>query len=198
MKLRARTNVNDVLRQMDTWVDQATTVAAPRAVNKLMQQAQTAGFRKVAEIYEIGPRTMEKFARVKFAVPGDLEAVLTVRGKGFPLYAFQPRQTRGGVSVRIKGRRFIGPHSFIARMRSGHVGVFARGAYGGKSGRKMVATGEKFGRFVYGRRRLPINELYSLSPPDAASNPDVTEAMQRRVDEQATKVFEQEIRFATR
>lgn len=198
MGLRVRTNVDDVLRQMDDWVDQAKTVAVPRALNRLAQQGQTAGFRKVAQIYDIGPRTMEKFAVLKFAVPGNPEATITVKGIGFPLIAFQARQTRAGVSVRVKGRRFVVPHAFIATMRSGHRGVFARGAYGGKSQRKIERTGEVFGRYVYGRKRLPINELYTLSPPDAVSNPDVVDEIDRRVAEQAAKVLEQEISFATR
>lgn len=198
MKLRMRTNADDVFRQLDVWVDQAQTIAMPRAANKLLAQAQTAGFRKVSQIYDIGPRTMERYAAVKFAIPGNVEATLTVKGKGFPIFAFQPRQTRGGVSVRVKGRRFVIPHTFLARMRSGHVGVFARGAYSGKWASRLEPSGKAFGRFLYGKKRLPINELFTLSPPDAASNPDVVDTMNDRVQEQAQKVIEQEIRFAIR
>lgn len=198
MRLAVRSNIDQVFGELDRYVDQVETVAVPRALNKLGQQAQTAGFRKVSEIYGIGPRTMEKYATLKFATAQSLEVELTVRGKGFPIYTFSPRQTRGGVSVLIKGRRFIIPHTFIARMPSGHVGVFARGAYGGKSTKRIVLTGEEFGRFAFARRRLPINELYTMSPPDAASNPDVTDAMDERVQEQAAKVLQQEINFATR
>jgi hypothetical protein len=195
-RVAVRTNADEVFAEMDRFIDQARTVAIPRAMNKLIDQAQTAGLRKISDVYGIGPRTMEKYVTTRLATASALEASITAKGKGFPLSMFQPRQTRNGVSVRIKDRRVIVPHAFMATMPNGHVGVFARGAYGGKG--VLVFTGSTFGRFKFGRRRLPINELYTLSPPDALSNDDVTRAMQDRVDQQAAKVLAQELAFASR
>ncbi len=199
MGLSVKHNLDEVLDKLDAWASSVVEVAAPRALNKLLDQAQVAGLRKVNDIYRIGPRTFEKYARVSFAVPGQLEASITVRGAGFPLYLFNPRQVRGkggGVRVTLKGRSVFIPHAFIAKMRSGHVGVFARGAYGGKG--KNVSTGESFGKFQFGRKRYSINELFTFSAPGAFSNPDVTEAMNERVFEQYGSVINQEIRFASR
>lgn len=179
---------------MDAFVRDAHGVGMARALNRLRDQAQVAGLRKVSEVYGIGPRTTEKYVSIDLASPDTLEASINAKGAGFPLYALQPRQTRAGVSVRIKGRRVTVPHAFIATMKSGHIGVFARGAYGGR-GRDIRASGT-FGRFTFGKRRLPINELYSFGPAEAMSNPDVVAAMEDRVDEQAAKVIESEIRFA--
>lgn len=209
LALRATHNLDDVLGKLDAWIGDVADVAAPRAVNKLADQAQVAGFRKVNELYRIGPRTMEKYASTKLASVRDLEATITVKGSGFPLYLFSPRQIRGttkgkgsaratggGVSIVLKGRRVLIPHAFIAKMKSGHVGVFARGAYGRKG--KQDFTGETSGRFYFGRRRYSINELFTFSAPGAFSHPDVTDAMNDRVKAQFGIVMAQEIKFASR
>lgn len=199
MALRILTNVDEVFDKLDGWAGMVQGLALPRAANKLIDQAQTAGFRKVNDIYRIGPRTFEKYARVALASNGNPTASITVKGAGFPLYLFNPRQVRGkggGVRVTLKGRTFLIPHAFIARMKSGHVGIFARGAYGGKG--KQSFTGEAFGRFQFGKRRYSINELFTFSAPGAFSHPEVTQAMNDRVEEQYGKVINAEIRFASR
>lgn len=209
LALRARTNVDDVLDKLDAWTADVFNIAAPRALNKLADQAQTAGLRKINELYRIGPRTMDRYVTTKLASVRDLEATITAKGSGFPLYLFQPRQIGGrgggvgkghakggGVSILLKGRRVLIPHAFIAKMKSGHVGVFARGAYGGKG--KQDFTGETSGRFHFGKRRFSINELFTFSAPGAFSHPDVTDAMNQRVREQFGKVLSQEIAFASR
>lgn len=207
--IRAKTNVDEVLGKLDAWTKGVIDVAAPRALNRLADQAQVAGLRKINEIYRIGPRTMEKYASTKLASVHALEASITVKGQGFPLYLFSPREIAGrgggkgkghakggGVSILLKGRRVLIPHAFIATMKSGHVGVFARGAYGGKG--KQDFTGESSGRFLFGLRRYSINELFTFSAPGAFSNPEVTQAMNDRVREQFGPVLAQEISFASR
>lgn len=181
---------------MDDYVQTAVGVAMPRAVNKLVDQAKTAGLRKISDIYGVGPRTMEQYVTIDRATTQVLRATINAKGKGFPLSLFNLRQTKLGVTVRIKGKTVFIPHAFITRLRNSHVGVFARGSYGAR-GAKLL-TGESFGRFAFGRSRLPINELYTSSPPDALSNPDVLDAMQSRIDDQASKVIAQEVRFAVR
>lgn len=199
MRLSLSTNMDEVFAQMDRFVEQAQTVAVPRALNRLRDQAQTVGLRRVSEIYRVGPRTMDRYLTVHMASARNLEASITVRGMGFPLYTFNPRPTKDGVSVSIKGRRVVVPHAFLASMESGHRGVFSRGAYGGKSSKsQFVPTGKKFGKFLLGRKRLPINELFTFGPTEAFRSDEVVEAMQARMHEQAARVLEREMRFASR
>ena len=207
VRLSVRTNVDQVLADVERALTSVTSVAAPRALNELSDQAQTAGLRKISEIYHVGPRTTERYVSIELASPSNLQATITVKGAGFPLYAFQPRQTKAGVSVQVKGRRITIPGTFLAKTKSGHVGVFARGAYGGKSGRTLRETGS-FGRFKFGRgervkranrwgsTELPINELFTFGPAESFGNADVTAAMQDRVEEQAANVIERNIRYA--
>ena len=196
VRMKATSNLDAVLGDLDGFVDDVVNTAAPRTLNRLRDQAKTAGFRKLAELYDVGPRTMDKYASVTFASPSDLQASINVKGKGFPLYVFAPRQTKTGVSLKIKGKRVVIPHTFLAKMPNGHIGVFARGAYGA---RFRVSKGGKDTRVRRGRwTELPIRELFTFGPAKAFGNPDVVDAMQARADEQAAKLLKQEIRFASR
>lgn len=209
MRLAVSGNEDQVLREMDAFADDAEKLALPRALNRLRDQAQVAGLRRIAEVYDIGPRTSEKYLSIKLASIAELRASITAKGAGFPLYVMAPRKTPRGISVKVKGRRFVIPGTFLATMPNGHVGVFGRGAYAGKGGTALRET-HSFGRFVFGKGRrvrkpgrrgtseLPINELYTFGPAETLSNQDVTEAMNDRVDEQYGKVIAAEIRFARR
>lgn len=206
MGLRATTNADEVIGKLDAFMATVVNTAVPRALNKLRDQARTAGIRELSRIYGIPVRKVDdpKFLSTSDASPSNFAASITVKGAGFPLMLFDPRQTRAGVSVTIKGRRITIPHAFIGVMKSGHVGVFARGSYGGKYFKRrsnkgrFVSTGASFGRFQFGNQRLPINELFTFSPPDAFSNEQVTDVMNKRVEEQAEKVFTSEVSFASR
>lgn len=190
MRLKTRDNLPEVEADLDALRDRILSVAAPRAINTLQDQAQTAGFREIKQVYDIAPATMDKYTTVKLARAGELEASITVKGRGFPLSTFKPVQNRTGVAVTIKGKRVTIPHAFMVARFGQH--VFARGAYGGK-GKGVRPTGETFGRFVFGRGRLPINELWTFSPPDCLANPNVKDAMDAKVEESAPKQLKREL-----
>lgn len=185
MRLGLRTNASAVLDDMEAFVA-AHLQAVPRALNRLRDQAATAGFRQVADMYQVPVRAMrDRYSRLEDANRIRGESSINVKGKGFALYGLSARQTKAGVSVVIKGRRRLIRGAFLKRLpKTGHIGVFARGVYG--------AT------FQFRRGRLPINELFSFAPPDAFSNPEVVETMNDRVESQAFSVLQAEIRFATR
>jgi hypothetical protein len=75
-----------------------------------------------------------------------------------PLINYGAKQTKKGVTVRVKNGRTTLRHAFIATMPNGHKGVFERVG----SGHKRVT---KKGRsYMSG---LPIKELYGPSIPDS-------------------------------
>jgi hypothetical protein len=205
MGLSLRIDTDQGFADIEAFVARSQTVAIPRALNVLRDRAATTGFRTISQKNDIGPTTMRKYTVLKFATANDPIAAITVKGAGFPLVLFQPRQTAHGVSVRVLGRRFIVPHSFLLTLPNGHTGIFARGAYGGKSNtRAFIATGEAFGRFQFGKgtlarsRRgkrvyLAINELFTLAPADVFDDVEVTEAMQARVEADAADVLRNQI-----
>lgn len=210
MKLGIRTNVDQVLADIDAFEAKVRQVAVPRALNRLRDAARVAAARQIAEVYGLGVREIQasRYIRIELASPARPVASFSMGGPGFPLSLFRPLKVPGqGVSVLIKGRRVLIPHAFLATMRSGHLIVGARGAYGGKSGRALRRTGA-FGRFVFGRgdrlkrankwgvTELPINEFLGFSLGDALGNRLVEQATQQRVQELAADELRRQIRFA--
>lgn len=125
--------------------------AGARALNRTAATVRTFMARTVAQDLGLGVRTVSEQLRVEQAKPveGLLLARITVTGAQIPLYDFKARASKGGgVIARLPppgaGRY---PEAFIARMKSGHVGVFQR----------------------KGRPRLPIRELRGPSLPHVFS-----------------------------
>lgn len=220
MRLRATVKTAEAFATFDRWESAIRDVALPIALNKLGDQARTAGVRAMRDVYGIGVRDISPYLRVSPARNGRLEWVLEAAGIGFPLSLFKPRQTKAGVTVRVKGRRFLIPHAFFKAIR-GNAQVWARGTYnaaagggpgtaGPRAGKRrkrgireatgrsaFERTGERFGRFAFGRHRLPITLLRTFSPPSALQNENVEDAMNRRIEEQAPAVISAAIKFAT-
>lgn len=192
--LRMTAKLEQGFRQLDDFAARIRAIAVPRALNTLNAQGHTAAERAIADEYKVSAKTMAPYTTTQAATTSNLEASVTVKGKGFPLSAFKPVQTTNGVAVTIKGKRLVIPHAFMIARFGQH--VFARGAYGGKG--NVKPTGETFGRFVYGRGRLPISELFTFGPAEAAGNPRVADAYNDRVEEQAAAVLAREIKAVAR
>jgi hypothetical protein len=108
-------------------------------------------------------------ARPKGKAIDGAEWTLKVKGDRVPLRAYPTRQTKKGVSAQVNtGKRSLVPGAFIARMRSGHEGVFKR----------------------VGAKRLPIRELYGSRPVDALLHKGEAEAVQQRGGDSMSHAFE--------
>lgn len=94
------------------------------------------------------------------------------RGKGYvnrPTYA---NRTKEAVTVQIvKGKRTTLPSAFVAKMRSGHVGIFGRSfnSYGYKSGSFNFRDQRKSG-FKWGQADTPIAEMGVFTLHKAMAN----------------------------
>lgn len=118
-----------------------------RALNRTADGVRTDAFRKIRETYNVTNKALRGNDRragaiaIRRANDNHLIAVVTASGNPLPLSGFAPRETRKGVSISVrKGVRKVLAGSFIARMKSGHVGVFMRRA----------------------AKRLPIDEKYTV------------------------------------
>jgi hypothetical protein len=158
------------------------------ALNKLAAQGKTAASKKIREDYNIKAGDLSKGIDVDKATNGRLNAVLVGRGKhGIPLVLFGAKWTRPtmgkrgkmrgskeGASVMVKvGNRKTIPGSFVATMKSGHVGLFKR----------------------IGKKRLPIKELYGPQPALLLGIPKVVQAVRDLVADKAEDVFVNELNY---
>jgi hypothetical protein len=164
--------------------------AIARALNRSAGSGVTVLVRKSAADLGIKQAFVRDRIKVKPAQPGPSPvATITATAKRLPVYAFSPSpklppsKGRGrGVSWRGKGRRVSEPSAFIARTRSGHVGVFTRA---GESSRRSVGAWSK---------NLPIRELLGPSVWHVATKH--TEEARARAMEQLVKNVRHELRYA--
>lgn len=222
MRTRSRTNIDEVLRDFDAFGARVKSTAIPRALNTLAGQADFAVRKKIRDIYGMSTAQLAPYFDVVLASASNPEARIVAKGKGFPLALFHPRRTRDGIVVTIKGRSVLFPHAFIPSglgsfgLAEGKT-VFARGRYARGStaaarrrkGRRKAGlsvdgtsafrpSGQTMGRFAFGWGRFPITALRSSSAPDMLGNPDVLQAGQDRIDEQAAKIIAREFRAVLR
>ena len=138
--------------------------AMVRALNRVALKAFTAIKKYLREKYTLKAKDISKQVKVSKARQNSPVAFIIATGTNFPLIAFQAKQTKRGVTVKIKkssGRKLVKGRpgykgkTFIATMGSGHKGVFQ------KTGevRKMER-----GRYI-GKKRGVIAELYSINVP---------------------------------
>jgi hypothetical protein len=126
---------------------------APRALAISLKEAathsKTFAKREICSVYNIKPAAVAQTLSVK---AGALEAELKAQGPMVPLYkggAPKPGTPRFGkgpvltISV-VKGQRTPFNNAWVAKMKSGHLGVFTR----------------------QGKQRLPIKERFTISTPE--------------------------------
>lgn len=137
-----------------------------RALNHTIRKTRTASSKEIRKFYNIRSKDVKRTMRIDRATLHDLESSLISIGRPLPIIAFKPRQTKKGVTVRIGSKRKRINKAFIATMKSGHTGVFARGHY--KRGMSFLF---RYKRVVpSGRNDLPITELKTVAVPTALAN----------------------------
>lgn len=131
-------------------------IVTTRAMRRVADMGRTQIVRRIAERIDVGANVVR--ARTHAQELGG-QAIVSVRSKWIPLSELGARQTRAGVSVRLRGSY---RSAFMARMGSGHAGVFRRD----------------------GKARLPISELFGPNPAnDVATSPDIYQQLIDRVAE---------------
>lgn len=122
--------------------------AMARAMSRMRDMARTRIVRRSAERVDVPAGRVRQMTTAHFnAGSATIEAI--EKSGWIPLYQLGARQTRSGVSVRLRGSY---RSAFIAEMKSGHRGVMKR----------------------QGKGRLPIRELFGPNPAhDVTNNPEV-------------------------
>jgi hypothetical protein len=172
-------NTRDVDRAVDLLKERAP-YAIVRALNRAAASATVAMIRVISQDTGIKQSDLKGTTRRNRAIwssqaaPGREAVTVFANTTRIPLYDFQARQTKRGVTARLGLRRRTYPSTFIAKMPSGHPGAWKR----------------------TGKKRLPIVELHG---PSIAHVWDKHAAVgQARAGEQLMKNLNSEFRFAMR
>lgn len=124
-------------------IEKGIEKAVSRAINKTAVSARTKIVRRIARETSLKQKIIRRAVTLRRASYRVWQAVVGIRGKPMPLVWFHARQTKAGVTYKLrKGEpRKTALHAFLARMPSGWFGVFRR----------------------KGRPRLPIEQLFGPS-----------------------------------
>lgn len=165
----------ELLRHMPGAAQKATRTAMRKSINGAKVDAKN----KVKERYTIKPKYITR--TLKARVEG-MRAILSSRGpvNDLAYFAHRPKSVpkrRPGVGKYtwvqvVKGQGGTIAHAFLARMKSGHVGIMRR---------------------TNGNASLPIEKLNAPSTPQMLGHPSIVKFMEERIQERFSNNMEHEV-----
>lgn len=174
-----------------------TGKAIASALNRVSTTGKAKASSQIRSRYRIKKGDLDKRMGTTKASWKHQKASIYSHGVPIPVHLFKPRQTKKGVRVTILGKSNTIPHAFMATMRNGHRGVFARGHYTpsgfefrterkGKGNiwafRKHQPAGTSNQKFKQ-KSDLPITQLTTISQGPMFSHPTVIEPVIDRVED---------------
>ena len=174
-------DIRQAVKKLATLTDQLSAdkvaLGTARAINHTIAKGKTAASKEIRSVYNIKASYVGKAISITKSSRNTLEGTINISGSPMPIMAFSPRQTQKGVAVTIKkGSRKLINRAFIRRMKSGHIGVYARGEYDNNS-------------FAFRKKRikkvgadLPIEELKTASIPSAFTTQTVITAVANKLE----------------
>lgn len=157
----------------DKRVEKALARALRLAGNQALRVAQDATVRYVQGKKLVAEATVRKGTPLtsppSSAPISALEWTEKVSGKGMPLSKFPFIATRLGTMVHVNATSSFKllPHTFVRRLRTGHLGIFQR----------------------KGEDRLPIKELWTTRISDAMSDPGAVDGVHQAAAERLQSAF---------
>ena len=166
----------------------AVESALMKAGGDAIRAMRTDSSRKVRERKSIKAGKLGEKLRISFPTKKEEKLWrLNIPAEVMPVIAYPARQTKRGVSVLINvGSRAIIPSAFIAKMRSGHVGVFRRV---GAASRAPTTRYKGHAKYA-GQKRQSIKELYTTRVVDVFRDQGFVEDVMARGRSVFTKTFE--------
>lgn len=155
---------------------------APKAVvaalNRASQGARTDAIKKARERYHIKAKDVRNTMQITKATYNDMTTTIRASGSPIALSRFKisptkpvKRRKKPVVARVVRGAGGPIVKVFVARVKSGHVGVFKRA----------------------GKSRLPIKQLYGPSVPQMLGHESVTKYLEEKALERLEERFEHEI-----
>ena len=187
--------------------ERETGKAIASAINRVASMGRTKASSIIRGRYRIKKRDLDKRMGTTKASWKYPKGTIYSHGVPIPVHLFRYKQTKKGVRVTIMGKRNVIPHAFVATMRNGHTGVYARGHYtatgfsfrtsrknGGRSWafRKHQPLGESNQKFKQ-RSDLPITQLRTISQGPMFAHPTVIDPVVDRVEDMLGVRIEHEL-----
>jgi hypothetical protein len=177
------------VRDSLTHMPNAAKKAIARAVNRAVEGARTDAVKAVCAEYAIRPTDVRKTIRIIRATQDKPEAQIISTGRPVPLVKFKalpkkppakgtPVKRRRIVIAGVKfGSAKAMPHSFVAEMKNGHIGIYSRKP---------------------GAGRNPIEQHYGPSSPQMIGNTAVLEYIKRQALGRLDKELRHQVQYLSR
>lgn len=177
LKISVQSDLRQAVARLESDVGAQLGAAAARALNRSAVTTRAEAARKIRERYNLKVGTAKAQMRIDRASRNRLTAQVIVSGRPIPLFEFSARAGAAGVSVEIlRGKRRTLKGRFLARMKSGHQGVYER----------------------KGKPRLPIRELFTVGLPAMFTQRTVLTAIEKVALERFRVELDRELKFRTR
>ena len=186
----AQRTIADLAKQLG---EQQTNRAVASALNRVASQGKTVASRTIRQRYRIKKSQLDKRMGQSRAGAKHLQARIWTSGSPLPVSLFKYRQTKKGVKVSILGKQNVIPGAFVAKMKSGHTGVFARGRYSAK-GFEFRKKRINYGHKKYAKD-LPISTLYTASEGTMFGQPVVIEPVIGKIEAMLPVRIEHELNY---
>lgn len=153
-----RSDVKKIERQIKKFGGSLRNAQA-RAINRSVTKGKTLAKRLIVDEYNVKAGPIGKSLKVSPRANAKyLNAAIMARSTRLPIYNHtknKPKQTANGARFNSGSGMKVHPHTFIAKMRSGHIGIFVRKTKRRTNKRYNVSptTGRRY------RTHLPIREL---------------------------------------
>lgn len=148
--------------------------AFSNSINRGLSRVKTTAMKRVKEVYAVqsSALTAATTTRISKASTGNLAGYVSFSGFKIPLYKFSVAPKKSGTGKQVtasvmKNGGTTFEDAFVAKMKSGHVGVFERN----------------------GRKRLPVKEIMGLSASQMVGNAAVIEELEK----EAQKVVDERL-----
>ncbi|MFO0386350.1 MAG: phage tail protein [Flavobacteriales bacterium] len=182
--------VTDKLRsQYKQLSERAVRTGIARAINHTLGKTKTASSREIRSVYRIKAKDITKSMRITRAYVQRQFGELVASGQPLSAMAFGARQTKKGVSINVKGQRKLIRGAFLATMKSGKQGVFARGRYG-KDGFEFRTK-----RIRKKGNDLPIEELKTIAVPQALAHNAVLNNLGKKMEADYPGRLQHELKY---
>jgi Prophage minor tail protein Z (GPZ) len=181
---------NAVLRDMRAFSREVVDQALPKALNRVIEMARTQTARNmVSDGYNFKNSEIKRAIRVVKASAGQRGVRMTVPRDSKSLMLFDPKETGGGVSIKVhKGRKVI-KGAFIGQLQNGRYGVYVEDRHAGKLVMRRSKVHKKGS--VGGWHAYPVRKLYGPSIGGAFVN----EQLQVALDQFVNEKLEERVRF---
>lgn len=181
MKLSIKTNFPDVAKQLNALQKDVATQATARALNRTVEQAKTSMSKEIRAEFNLPAAKVNQALRINRAKAsgGLLSLVASLespakRGRSLNLANFAARQTKKGVSFKIRrtGGRVTIPGSFLIN--------------GGKT--VMIRVG---------KARLPIKALQTIDVAQMFNTKRINARVVQTIEDRFPVIFAREAKFYT-